>query len=156
MAQKETRDPYKRLIARDDVKHCFTFDNLGVPIRTTLGDDKVTLKYVCLAHELVYKAKLFLKYYKPKHDPLQITLRTSEFEILVSSNNDFCMVTIRNIPDGLPEDIEPDVTSDYANESTEDEDGKPKKWYKKKNVKKKKKKDKPEDAKTEEAKPEEE
>lgn len=66
------------------------------------------------------------------------------------------MVTIRNIPDGLPEDIEPDVTSDYANESTEDEDGKPKKWYKKKNVKKKKKKDKPEDAKTEEAKPEEE
>ena len=94
MAVNEAEETFKRLIALPGVQGIMVMNSEGIPIRTTLPQNKTAL-VVGLLHGLLLKTKAAIKELDHQNELSFIRLRSHKDEILVSPDREFTMIVIQ-------------------------------------------------------------
>lgn len=94
MAVNEAEETFKRLAAFPGVQGIIVMNSEGIPIRTTLPQNKTAL-YVGLIHGLAVKTKSAIKEMDHQNDLTFIRLRSHKDEILIAPDREFTMIVIQ-------------------------------------------------------------
>lgn len=94
MAVNEAEETFKRLNAFPGVEGIIVINNEGIPIRTTLSQNKTAL-IVSLIHGLALKTKLAIKEMDHQNELSFIRLRSHKDEILIAPDKEFTMIVIQ-------------------------------------------------------------
>ncbi|CAF0879563.1 unnamed protein product [Brachionus calyciflorus] len=94
MAVNEAEETFKRLATLPGVQGIIVMNNDGIPIRTTLPQNKTAL-YVGLIHGLAVKTKSAIKEMDHQNDLTFIRLRSHKDEVLIAPDKEFTMIVIQ-------------------------------------------------------------
>lgn len=89
----EVEESFKRLMTHKGVKGLIVLNADGVAIKSTL-DNKTTVQYAGLIHDLYLKSKSTIREIQPADNLESIRLRSFKHEILVAPSNDYILVCV--------------------------------------------------------------
>merc|ERR1712173_474976 len=89
----EVEESFKRLMTHKGVKGLIVLNSDGVAIKTTM-DNRQTVQYAGLIHDLYLKSKGTIHEINPSDSLESIRLRSFKHEILVAPSNDYILVCV--------------------------------------------------------------
>ncbi|KAJ3191677.1 Dynein light chain roadblock-type 2 [Irineochytrium annulatum] len=93
--QSEVEETIKRLSSHKGVEGIVIVNMEGIPIRTTLDNDK-TVQHAALITQLTAKARSVVRDLDPQNDLTFLRIRSKKHEIMVAPDKEYILIVLQN------------------------------------------------------------